>query len=99
MAHSCSVRIWLAAVFLVSGCVTVEPNPKSNELLPEPQFVAKTFWYSNKNAAPEAWMLRAAARSCGTSEGENLQRIGPYGLAGSWFLEFSCATAGHTKRD
>lgn len=94
------VCIW--GVLLLAGCGAVTITPISTRLarpsLPRPQFTAETFWLSNNTSAPKRWMLSAAARQCGsdveTAE-TDLPFLGPYGLAGTWLLDFACPQAVH----
>ncbi|MEH6829970.1 hypothetical protein [Sulfitobacter sp.] len=88
------MRALIAAVCIcsITSCgVTISAPSKPSAKLPMPQFVAQTFWYSNDNAVPQARMLRAAGRHCGKSP-YDIQHVGPFGLAGGWFLNFSCAS-------
>lgn len=74
----------------VASCgVTIAPAERPFDSVPTPQFVAETFWYLNNNALPKARMLRKAARFC-DQPSSDLVSSGPYGLHGSWFLNFSC---------
>lgn len=85
-------------VLLLAGCAAVEISPKEypRSDLPEPQFTAKTFWYSNNTSVPKRRLLRAAEERCRVLSqvpDSTLLSRGPYGLGGSWFLDFSCSRA------
>lgn len=85
-----------SAVLLLSGCGTVEVTPvmDPDPRLPEPQYIASTFWYANNSSMPLRWLLRAAAKTCDVAPEDAagaIQHIGPYGLYGTWLLHFSCA--------
>ena len=90
------VRLTPAAIaLLLGGCAAVEITPREHPRpeLPEPQFTATTFWYSNDTSVPERRLLRAAEEKCRADPQlpqAALRSQGPYGLHGRWFLDFSC---------
>ena len=91
------VRLTSVAIgLLLAGCSAVEISPKEHPRseLPEPQFTATTFWYSNNKSVPKRRLLRAAEKKCRVPSQlpeSPLQSQGPYGIHGSWFLDFSCS--------
>lgn len=57
------------------------------------QLVARTSWLSNDPTLPMDWMMRAAAKTCrlpNDTAREVIPNSGPYGIHGSWFLDFAC---------
>ncbi len=87
------VCIWVG--LLLTGCadVTITPSRMPKPELPVPQFTAVTSWYSNDTSVPKRRMLRAAAKQCGLEEQAPesvLPFRGPYGVHGTWFLDFAC---------
>lgn len=80
---------------LISGCAQVEIMPRSvnNTSDPKHPYTASTIFYSNNSEVPRKRMLEAAARFCQVPVEGAETRInwrGPYGLAGGWWLDFSC---------
>ena len=78
----------------MAGCAGVEIRPTAHPRadLPEPQFTAATVWLSNDSRIPKARMLRAAVRACAGAERQDVALpVGePYGVHGTWFLDFAC---------
>lgn len=84
-----------SALLLLSGCGAVEVAPVTDPdpRIPEPQYIASTFWYANNSSVPLRWLLRAAAKTCDVAQegaAGAIPHIGPYGLYGTSMLNFSC---------
>ncbi len=88
-------RMILAALAVFVGACDVQISPRTQPLpsFPEAQYTANTFWYSNDRTVPKKRMLRAAAKACQVPKG-SVERLliwqEPYGLHGSWWLDFAC---------
>ena len=86
---------WLSVAIALVGCgATVQPieegNPRRDGGY---QLVAQTFWFSNNPSLPMRWMIRAAAKTCrlpNDTAREVIPHSGPYGIHGSWNLDFAC---------
>ncbi|MDP0930191.1 hypothetical protein Q0601_23715 [Paracoccus onubensis] len=81
---------------LLSGCAQVEIISRSTHDASDPEYryTARTFFYSNNMETPRKRMLKAATKFCqvplGASETQMNWR-GPYGIHGTWMLDFSCS--------
>ena len=89
---------WYALVligFAFAGCgISVAPMPQVNAQASPYQYKATTFWYSNNTAVPLARALRKAALVCDQPK-EDISHRGPYGLGGTYFVDFSCKPVAH----
>ncbi len=87
-------RFLIAIAVILGGCgVQISEKTNPSPRFPEAQYTATTFWYSNNKAEPRRKMLRAAARTCHLSKDAAETPLlwqEPYGLAGTWWLDFAC---------
>ncbi len=84
----------VAAVLAGCGAVDIEPRALPRPDLPQPQFTAITFWPSNDPSKPTELLADAAVRACRQSADPMSSALfspAPYGVHGTWMLDFACA--------